>query len=120
MDWSSIQDLQLRRGGGRVTVLARQKERLRQRHEVLMAIQLPDHLVVADHGRIEVRHPAPMRPRCVAMADRVEMPVDRLPEVERRHAPAAQNRPESCGVRSLDQRRRRQLATVPGTTRAIA
>src|SRR5882757_9988552 len=41
-----------------ILALATQKERLRQQHEMLMAIQLPDVLVVADRIEIEIRHAA--------------------------------------------------------------
>jgi hypothetical protein len=54
---------------------------------VLMAVQLPDHFVIAARG-IEVGHVCPERARRPAAADRIELPVDApgFAEAERRVA----------------------------------
>ena len=53
-----------------------------QGQKMLVAVQLPDDLVIADLGRIEVVDPAPVHQRRPFSRDRLEMPVDRLPEMK--------------------------------------
>ena len=44
--------------------------------EVLMAVDLPDHLVVANQVGIQIRNPAPVNKGCVLSGDGIKMPVD--------------------------------------------
>ena len=65
-----------------VALLAGEPIGLAERGEVLMAIEFPDDLVVADLGRIEIRDPAPVDQRACRSAHRVEVPIDRIAERE--------------------------------------
>ena len=56
--------------GARVALVAREPPRAADLQPVLMAIELPDDLVVADR-RIEVGNLRPARPRCVATMNRI-------------------------------------------------
>ena len=47
-----------------------------EQQKMLMPIQLPDDLVVADDGGIEAAHATPMHARRAPLVDRVEMPID--------------------------------------------
>ena len=58
-----------------ISEVARQPERAAEREPVLMAIQLPDDLVVAAR-RIEIRHARPEPLRGAALVHRVALPID--------------------------------------------
>ena len=57
-------------------VVARQPPRLRQRDEMLMAVQLPDDLVIAHRLKIQKRNSIPRRQRTALSMNNIEMPVD--------------------------------------------
>jgi hypothetical protein len=65
-----------------IPLVARESMRLRQRHEPLMAAQLPDHLAVPDGGRFEGVDASPWHARGLPAGDRIAMPVDGMAEVE--------------------------------------
>ena len=64
----------------RVARVARIRVRLPEGDEVLMAIHLPDELVVAHRRGIEIGDPAPVPERRTRAARGIEMPVDRIAE----------------------------------------
>src|SRR5206468_3641272 len=78
--------LDLSRERGCVTLVAGEPVRLSKAHEVLMPVQLPDDLVIADERLGKERDPTPVLVRCPNAAEWIDRPVDRTPEVEPRAA----------------------------------
>src|SRR5262249_27257412 len=62
----------------RVSLITVQPIRLAQRHEVLMPIQFPDDLLVADKLGIEIVDLAPMQKRNAFSGYRLKVPLNRI------------------------------------------
>ncbi len=67
---------ELRSKGIVVDAAAGERERTPEGEPVLMPVELPDHLVIAE-GRVKIRHRSPVDPRHATAVDGIAMPVDR-------------------------------------------
>src|SRR5215208_96694 len=65
-----------------ITFIAAQPVGPAKREEVLMPIQFPDHLVIADQGGVEIRNPTPMSARSASTGNGIAMPINRTAETQ--------------------------------------
>src|SRR5689334_2650510 len=84
----------------RVSLVSREPIRSPQRDEVLMPVQLPDQLMIADQSGVEVIDSAPVHRRRALGGERLQMPVDRL--VAKSFVPEQIEPPATYRVRAGD------------------
>src|SRR5678809_1155487 len=60
----------------RIAFIAREPVRASERYEILVTVELPDQLVVADQGRVEIIDSTPVNRRGALRSERLEVPID--------------------------------------------
>ena len=109
-----------RRRTDRDTSLAGQPERAAERQPVLVAVQLPDDLVVAAR-RVEIRHRRPEAPRRATVdVHRIELPVGMAHRAGRRRIAARGSRADRTGRRGSRSARAAASAGAVGKRPRIA